>query len=141
MKLKGKNKVSPDFSMASMTDIVFLLLIFFLITSNVQQNALDVKLPEAKGNASQQETVTVTITKEGRFYVGEDEFTKENIEGGIISKLRENQDSTFIIIADKETGYGNAVFVMALANRNQYKVVLATDPNATTPTTNETTAQ
>ncbi len=114
--------------MASMTDIVFLLLIFFLITSNVTQNALDVKLPEAKGNDNQKETVVVTITNEGKYFVGEDEFLAENLEGGIVSKLREKQDSTFIIYADKDSKLENTIFVMSLANRNKYKVVIATDP-------------
>ncbi len=128
MQLKSKNKINASFSMASMTDIVFLLLIFFLITSNVTQNALDVKLPEAKGNDSQKESVVVTITEDNKYYVGEDEFLAENLEGGIVSKLREKQDSTFIIYADKDSKLENTIFVMSLANRNKYKVVIATDP-------------
>ncbi|MCB0375883.1 MAG: biopolymer transporter ExbD, partial [Sinomicrobium sp.] len=51
MKLKGRNKVSPEFSMSSMTDIVFLLLIFFMLTSNIP-NALDLLLPKAKGKST-----------------------------------------------------------------------------------------
>ncbi len=128
MQWKGKNKINPNFSMASMTDIIFLLLIFFLITSNVTQNALDVKLPEAKGNDNQKETVVVTITEDNRYYVGEDEFLPENLEGGIVSSLREKQDSSFVIMADKESKLENTIFVMSLANRNKYQVVIATDP-------------
>ncbi len=128
MQWKGKNKINPTFSMASMTDIVFLLLIFFLITSNVTQNALDIKLPEAKGNDNQRQSVVVTITPENRFFVGDDEYLPDNLEGGIVSQLRENQDSTFVIMADKDSKLENTIFVMSLANRNQYKVVIATDP-------------
>ncbi len=128
MQFKSKNKINANFSMASMTDIIFLLLIFFLITSNVAQNALDVSLPKAKGNNQQQETVIVTITDDNRYYVGEDEFLPENLEGGIITQLRAKEDSTFVIMADKNSKLENTIFVMSLANRNQYKVVIATDP-------------
>ena len=58
MKLKGRNKVSPDFSMSSMTDIVFLLLIFFMLTAN-SPNALDLLLPKAKGKSTNTQNVSV----------------------------------------------------------------------------------
>jgi biopolymer transport protein ExbD len=60
MKLKGRNKISPEFSMSSMTDIVFLLLIFFLLTSN-SPNALDLILPKAKGKTTNTQQVSVSI--------------------------------------------------------------------------------
>ncbi|MFT7331688.1 MAG: biopolymer transport protein ExbD, partial [Roseivirga sp.] len=62
MKFKGRNKVSPEFSMSSMTDIVFLLLIFFMLTSNAP-NALDMILPSAKGKSTNTQNVSVSIKK------------------------------------------------------------------------------
>ena len=63
MNLKGRNKITPEFSMSSMTDIVFLLLIFFMIASTLAKelNTIDIKLPEAKGKTENRNTVYVTI--------------------------------------------------------------------------------
>ena len=68
MKLKGRNKVSPEFSMSSMTDIVFLLLVFFMLTSNAP-NALDLLLPKAKGKSTNTQNVSVTINKNLEYFV------------------------------------------------------------------------
>ena len=67
MELKRRNKVNAEFSMASMTDIIFLLLIFFMITSSaISQSAIDVKLPKADAaNPSIQDTSTVSIKEDG----------------------------------------------------------------------------
>jgi len=70
MKLKGRNKISPEFSMSSMTDIVFLLLIFFLLTSN-SPNALDLILPKAKGKTTNTQQVSVSIDADLRYFVNE----------------------------------------------------------------------
>ena len=73
MKLKGRNKVSPEFSMSSMTDIVFLLLVFFMLTSN-SPNALDLILPKAKGKSTSTQNVSVTIDKDLKYYVNNEEI-------------------------------------------------------------------
>ena len=70
MKLKGRNKISPEFSMSSMTDIVFLLLIFFLLTSN-SPNALDLILPKAKGKTTNTQQVSVSIDTDLRYFLNE----------------------------------------------------------------------
>ena len=63
MNLRGRNKVSPEFSMSSMTDIVFLLLVFFLLTSPaITPDALDLILPKAKGKSTNQQKASVSIT-------------------------------------------------------------------------------
>ena len=63
MNLKGRNKITPEFSMSSMTDIVFLLLIFFMIASTLAKNldTIDIKLPQAKGKTENRSTIAVTI--------------------------------------------------------------------------------
>lgn len=73
MNLKGRNKVNPEFNMSSMTDVVFLLLIFFMIASTLakQLNTIDVQLPQAKGKTENRSTVAVTIDKGGRFFIDE----------------------------------------------------------------------
>jgi len=73
MKLKNRNRVSAEFSMSSMTDIVFLLLVFFLLTSNAP-NALDLLLPKAKGKSTNTQNVSVTIDKDLKYYVNNEQI-------------------------------------------------------------------
>ena len=71
MNLKGRNKITPEFSMSSMTDIVFLLLIFFMIASTLAKNldTIDVKLPQAKGKTENRNTIAVTINNSNRYFI------------------------------------------------------------------------
>ena len=81
MNLRGRNKVSPEFSMSSMTDIVFLLLIFFMLTSPViTPEALDLILPKAKGKTTSVQNVSVSITKDLQFYVDDQRITQSSLE-------------------------------------------------------------
>ena len=77
MNLRGRNKVSPEFSMSSMTDIVFLLLVFFLLTSPaITPDALDLSLPKAKGKSTNQQKASVSITKDGAYYVNKERVSE-----------------------------------------------------------------
>ena len=128
MELKRRNKVSAEFSMASMTDIIFLLLIFFMITSSaITQSAIDVKLPKAvSGNPSVQTPTEVTITQEGKYFVNDKEIAKENLEDYIVNALKEEQNPTFTIRADKNTKHGDVVFAMGIAETHKFNLAIAT---------------
>ncbi|TXI87732.1 MAG: biopolymer transporter ExbD [Chryseobacterium sp.] len=130
MNLKRKNKVSPDFSLASMTDIVFLLLIFFMLTSTATNpSALDVKLPKADGAEAQTEIVSVSISPEGKYYINDTEVDSINLEANLQEKFVNVPDPAFIINADENAKHKDVVYVMSLANKNKYKIVIATEPN------------
>ena len=128
MKLKGKNKVSPEFSMASMTDIVFLLLIFFMLTANAP-NALDLLLPRAKGKSTNQQNVSVTINKNLEYFVNNEQINGEYIEIELKKALEGQDKPTIILRAEESVAIREAVNVMDIANRNNYKVILAVRPN------------
>lgn len=129
MKLKGKNRVSADFSLASMTDIVFLLLVFFMLSSTASNpSALDIKLPRADGAASQTEIVNVSITEDGKYYVNDVEVSAQNLENVLQTKFINVPDPAFIIMADENSKHKDVIFVMSLANKNKYKIVVATQP-------------
>ncbi|WP_041495976.1 ExbD/TolR family protein [Nonlabens marinus] len=129
MNLRGRNKVSPEFSMSSMTDIVFLLLVFFLLTSpSITPEALDLILPKASGKSSNVQNASVSITKEGIFYVNAKEVEIENMEQELISLMEQQEDPTIILRADGETAMNSAVKVMDIANRNKFKMILAVKP-------------
>ena len=128
MKLKGRNKVSPDFSMSSMTDIVFLLLIFFMLTAN-SPNALDLLLPKAKGKSTNTQSVSVSITKDLEYYVDKQKINGAYVEIELKKALEGQEKPTIILRAEESVAIKEAVNVMEIANRNNYKVILAVRPN------------
>ncbi len=128
MKLKGRNKVSPDFSMSSMTDIVFLLLIFFMLTAN-SPNALDLLLPKAKGKSTNTQNVSVSIDKNLQYFVNKERINGEYIEIELKKALEGQDKPTIILRAEESVAIKEAVYVMDIANRNNYKVILAVRPN------------
>ena len=130
MNLRGRNKVKAEFSMSSMTDIVFLLLVFFLLTSPaITPDALDLILPKAKGKSTNQQKASVSITSDGAYYVNKERVSQSGIEAELRSILAGQDKPTIILRAAEGVPIENAVFVMDIANKNDYKVVLAVRPN------------
>jgi len=127
MALRSRNKVSPDFNMSSMTDIVFLLLIFFMLTSTlVSPNALKLLLPNSKSKTLEKQTVSVSITKDIDFFINENQITEEQLEKQLILILEGSNEPGIILHADKSVDIEHVVKVMDIAYRNKYKIVLAT---------------
>ncbi|MCB0465080.1 MAG: biopolymer transporter ExbD [Aequorivita sp.] len=130
MNLRGRNKVSAEFSMSSMTDIVFLLLVFFLLTSPaITPDALDLILPKAKGKTSNVQKASVSITKDGAYYVDKERVSEYSIESELKKALAGQDEPTIILRAEEGVPIEDAVFVMDIANKNNFKVVLAVRPN------------
>ena len=127
MRLKGRNKVSPEFSMSSMTDIVFLLLVFFMLTSN-SPNALDLLLPKAKGKSTNTQNVAVSIKKNLEIYIDSDRIREGQIEATLQAKLAGQTEPTIILRAEEGVPIEKAVNIMDIANRNKYKIILAVRP-------------
>ncbi len=113
--------------MSSMTDIVFLLLVFFMLTSNAP-NALDLLLPKAKGKSTNTQNVSVTIDKNLKYFVNNEQINKEYIEIELKKALEGQEKPTIILRAEENVAIKEAVNVMDIANRNSYKVILAVRP-------------
>lgn len=136
MAIKRNTKVDASFSMSSMTDIVFLLLIFFLVTSTlVNPNALKLLLPKSTGQVAAKATVSVSIKhyqENGTFSYhinGNRTPVRFNeIEDELIELLQSEPDPTFSIYADETVPIKEVVQVMNIAKRNHYKVIMATSP-------------
>ncbi|WP_340074269.1 biopolymer transporter ExbD [Leptobacterium sp. I13] len=128
MKLRSRNKISPDFSMSSMTDIVFLLLVFFMLTANTP-NALDLLLPKARGKSTNVQNVAVSINKNLDYYIDNQKVNLDFLEIELKRKLKNQDKPTIILRAEESVPIENAVNVMDIANRNNYKVILAVRPN------------
>jgi biopolymer transport protein ExbD len=129
MNLKGRNQIRPEFNMSSMTDVVFLLLIFFMIASTLakQLNTIDVKLPQAEGKTENRNTVAVTITNSNQFYLNADRVNKRNLEKNLIDVLKTMKTRSIVLRTEKKVAIEQVVYVMNLANKNGVKVVLAVD--------------
>ncbi|HEY9169995.1 MAG: biopolymer transporter ExbD [Lutibacter sp.] len=129
MDIRGRNKISPEFSMSSMTDIVFLLLIFFMITSTlVTTSALDILLPKASGITENKKATSVTITKDLAFYIDNKLVDEEILEQDLLALLAGKEEPTIVLRAEEGVPIEKAVKVMDIANRNRYKVILAVRP-------------
>ncbi|NJY63173.1 biopolymer transporter ExbD [Salinimicrobium sp. CDJ15-81-2] len=129
MNLRGRNKISPEFSMSSMTDIVFLLLIFFMLTSPaITPEALDLILPKAKGKTTNKQNVAVSITKDLQIYIDKERVSSSSLEARLKETLAGVEDPTIILRAEEGVPIEKAVNVMDIANRNRYKIVLAVKP-------------
>jgi len=127
MGLGTRNKVSVSFSMASMTDIVFLLLIFFMITSTlVSPNALKVLLPNSSSKTTGKQTVSVSITPELTFHVNAKFVSEDALESALQTLLQGEENPGIILHADKSVPLEYAVKVMDIANKNKYQLVIAT---------------
>ena len=130
MNLRGRNKVSPEFNMSSMTDIVFLLLIFFMLASTlVTTNAIDILLPTASGKTENKRSVSVSIKKDLTYYIDQKRVGESVLEAEIIAALSADDKPTLVLRAEKSVPVEHVVKVMDIANRNKFKVILAVKPN------------
>ena len=126
MNLRGRNKIDPSFSMSSMTDIVFLLLIFFMLTSTlVTVSAIDVLLPKAGGKTENNAAVAVSISSDALFYIDKTNVLEIDLETEILKSVGADKKKTIIIRGDKEAAYENVMKVIDIANRNKLKMILA----------------
>lgn len=136
MAIRRTTKVDSSFSMSSMTDIVFLLLIFFLVTSTlINPNALKLLLPKSTGQVSAKATVSVSIKhwqEDNNFSYhingNETPVRFNQIEDQLIDLLQNEEDPTFSIYADQTVPIKEVVAIMNIAKRNHYKVIMATSP-------------
>ncbi|MFD0760948.1 ExbD/TolR family protein [Lutibacter aestuarii] len=129
MDIRGRNKINPNFNMSSMTDIVFLLLIFFMITSTlVTTSALDILLPKASGKTENRKSVSVSITKNLAYYINNSKVSEASLEQDLLSLLAGKESPTIVLRAEEGVPIEKAVKIMDIANRNRFKVILAVRP-------------
>jgi biopolymer transport protein ExbD len=130
MGLRSRNKISANFNMSSMTDIVFLLLIFFMLTSTlVSPNALKLLLPSSKAKTLEKQTISISITKDIDFYINENKITAASIEQELKLLINNETEPAIILHTDKTVAIEHVVKIMDIAYRNKNKIVIATTPN------------
>lgn len=129
MAIGSRSKVSTEFNMSSMTDIVFLLLIFFMVTSTqISPNGLQVTLPKSANQVTPNQRTSVSITPDLQFAIEKQIIPFEQLEAALVAKLQGETEPTILLRVDKDVPTGETVKVMDIANRNKWKFVLATKP-------------
>lgn len=132
MALKRRTKITPLFSMASMTDVIFLLLIFFMITSTVvSPNAIKVLLPQGKEQTSAKPLTRVIIDKDLNMYAAfgndtEQPVTAEELPAFLNECVAREPEMYVALYADESVPYREIVKILNIANENKFKMVLAT---------------
>lgn len=129
MAIKRSSKLNPNFNMSSMTDIVFLLLIFFLVTSTlVNPNALKLLLPKSTNQLTNRKSVTVSIDRNRVYYFNAKVTPFTMLENKIVEELKNADDPCINIQAEKSVPIEYVVRIMNIAKNHGYKSILATDP-------------
>jgi len=129
MALSQRNKISINFSSTGMTDVVFNLLIFFMLTSTlVHPTALKLLLPKGSAQTSAKPQTTGSITADQRFYVEQQQVTIAELEAVLKEKLGSNPDTYISLHADKTVPFESVVQVLNIAQANNYKLIIATTP-------------
>ncbi len=127
MSLRTRNKIQAGFSMSGMTDIVFLLLIFFMITSTlIAPNALKLLLPQSEHQTMANPITTVSITRNHEFYVETTPVETANLERVLQERLGGEAEPTISLHVDRNVPMEQVVIVMNIAQNNRYRLILAT---------------
>lgn len=131
MKFEVRNKVTPQFNYASLSDIVMQLLIFFLLASSfVSLPGVNIKLPEAiQGEVSSDQHAVIVIQKTGELFLNRLPVTKESLAQTLIPILDKDREQVIIIYSDKEVSLQQAVEVIDIAKGiGAKKFMIATEP-------------
>jgi len=132
MALNKRSKISAEFSMSSLTDIIFLLLIFFMLTSTLVR-IQPFELPKSDSKTVAATDVVVEIRQDGTMKLNGVEIQPGALEGGLRTKVSEaekRENVTVTIVAETGTQSGEVIRVMDIANRLRAKAIIATQPES-----------
>jgi len=116
--------------MAGMSDIVFLLLIFFMITSTlIHPTALKLMLPRGNQQAAAKPMTTVSITPDLRFFVEDQQVSIETLESVLQQRIGNSEDIYVSVHSDESVPWKYVVEVLQILNKNKYKTIVATRPD------------
>jgi biopolymer transport protein ExbD len=132
MGLKRRSKVSAEFSMSSLTDIIFLLLIFFMLTSTlIRIRPFD--LPKSQSKTVAATSVVVAVDRSGRYSINNNAVSGGALNRAIAQAIQENkgnkEDFTITIAAEVGTPFERVVDVMKIASSYGVKAIIATEPS------------
>lgn len=128
MNLQTRNKVDASFSMASMTDLIFLLLVFFMLTASfVTPSGLPVNLPSSIASTIEVPKVSVTVTKDLQYFVNDKKVTRNTVES-VLKRNLASPNGVVVLHIDKSVPTEELVYVAGIATSLKAKVTIATKP-------------
>lgn len=129
MAIRRGTKILKDAGSSAQTDLIFLLLMFMMMaTTLINPNALKLTLPKSSNQLKERPYTTVSVTKDLQFYLDSERVPFGNLEAALAMKMAESEDKTISLHSDEGVPIGEIVKVMNIANRNQYRLILATQP-------------
>jgi len=129
MAITSKNKVGISFSSAGMSDIVFLLLLFFMLTSTlVHPTALKLLLPKGTTQSNARPMTPSPITPDHQYYIEDQLISIDDLEAALQARVGADPEIYISVHADRSVPIEYVVNVMNIAAKNQYKLILATSP-------------
>jgi biopolymer transport protein ExbD len=135
MAIKLRNPRRAEFNMASMSDLVFLLLIFFMLTSTlVAPNAIKLLLPSSESRTMARQTTTVYINEERTIHLEETPVDLDGLQKGLVAALQNQTEASIVLRADQSVPVQYIVSVIDVVNninnmsQTKHKVILATQP-------------
>ena len=130
MNLSTRNKISVNAGTSSMTDLVFLLLIFFIIISTLVSNGVNVYLPSSKGTTSVTSNLTVSIKADGSYYLNgsPSSINRTDLEPKLQAEMDKQNEKILYLQVDQAVPTGQTVELIGLAKANQWKVMLGSNP-------------
>jgi biopolymer transport protein ExbD len=129
MNLRSKNRINAEFSMSSMTDIIFLLLIFFMLTSNfVTPTGLPVSLPSSKSSSIVMQKISISIKEDLTYYLNDKPVALSELEPQLAALLQGTEEGVVVLHIDKSVPVEHLAKVAGIATSLNAKVTLATVP-------------
>ncbi len=129
MAIKRSSKVDASFSPSSMTDLMFLLLTFFIVlTTLISPNALKLVLPQSNSQVAEKAYTSVSITGNLNYYVEMTPVPFSQLEEALRERLAGSENPTVSLHCDRTVPIDEVVKVMNIARNNDYKLILATSP-------------
>ena len=130
MAIKRNKRFHAEVATSSLSDIMFFLLLFFLIISTLANpNVIRMTLPKSKTNEkTNKQLITLSVTEEKRFFVDKEEVPFENLEQSLLSKLDPSKDQTVVVRIPFNLHVQDLVDVLQIGVKNKLKFVIATSP-------------
>lgn len=129
MPIERQNKINPNFNMSSLTDIIFLLLIFFMLTSTlVAPSAMKILLPNSNSQTLAPQSVNLVVDAQENYYVDDNPVAFADLQPALKAKIADNADATVVLNADKRLTVETMVKVMSVVKELKVKMLIATKP-------------
>ena len=138
MGLKKRNKASAEFNLSSLTDIVFLLLIFFMLTSSLASpNVKNLKRPVSNSKTPSPQNIALSVTAEGEYFLEAEKLSFEDLDAKLKTRIEQERgenskegikdEVTIVLNVAAEEKTGTIVKIMSLSNKHKARLILATD--------------